>query len=71
MWSYGARTFKISCVNWDTDRLITAPYDRAILTLNRIRETLLDDSLCDFECIEEIVCILEDSGIGCGSRHDF
>ncbi|EEG30885.1 hypothetical protein CLOSTMETH_01453 [[Clostridium] methylpentosum DSM 5476] len=51
--------------------MITACYNRAILTLNRIRETLLDDSLCDFECIEEIVCILEDSGIGCGSRHDF
>ena len=39
--------------------------------IKRIREILNDSSLDDFACIEEIVLILEDIGIGCGSRHDF
>ncbi len=42
--------------------------------LKRIKEILEDDELEDEECfmkIEEIVCVFEDLGMGCGSRHDF
>lgn len=42
--------------------------------LVKIKSILEDDSLRDDECfqkIEEIVCVFEDLGSGCGSRHDF
>ena len=42
--------------------------------VKRIKEILEDDELEDEECfmkIEEIVCVFEDLGMGCGSRHDF
>ena len=42
--------------------------------LERIRQILADDTLDDPECfqrIEQIVCILEENGIDCGTRHDF
>ncbi len=43
----------------------------AILILNKIKEIIADDSLSDFDAIEEIVCILEENNIDCGGRHDF
>ena len=43
----------------------------AILILNQIKKVISDDSLSDFDAIEEVVCILEDNNIDCGSRHDF
>ena len=42
--------------------------------LQKIKAILEDDSLEDSECfyrIEEIVCVFEDLGSDCGSRHDF
>ena len=42
--------------------------------LRKIKAILEDDSLEDSECfyrIEEIVCVFEDLGSDCGSRHDF
>ena len=42
--------------------------------LQKIKDILEDDSLEDSECfhqIEEIVCVFEALGSGCGNRHDF
>ena len=42
--------------------------------LQKIKAILEDDSLEDSECfhrIEEIVCVFEELGSGCGNRHDF
>lgn len=42
--------------------------------LKKIKAVIDDDSLGDPECfqkIEEIICILEDTGSTGGSRHDF
>ena len=38
--------------------------------LRKIKAILEDDSEC-FYRIEEIVCVFEDLGSDCGSRHDF
>ena len=40
-------------------------------TLQKIKAVIENDSLSDFDCIEEIVCLLESMGSGGGSRHDF
>lgn len=40
-------------------------------TLQKIKAVIEDNSLSDFDCIEEIVCILESIGSGGGNRHDF
>ncbi|MGI6261134.1 MAG: hypothetical protein ACOYJR_04765, partial [Acutalibacteraceae bacterium] len=46
-----------------------------LLSLIIVSPTILkDDCLNDAECftkIEKIVCLFEESGVGCGSRHDF
>ena len=39
--------------------------------LQKIKAAIENDSLSDFECVEEIVCILEQIGSNGGSRHDF
>jgi len=39
--------------------------------LQKIRAVLDSDDLQDFECIEEIIMILEGVGSNGGSRHDF
>ena len=39
--------------------------------LNKIKAVIENDSLSDFECIEETVCLFEEYGIGIESRHDF
>lgn len=42
--------------------------------LQKIKAIIEDDSLEDKECfmkIEEIVCVFEEIGSNCGSRHDF
>ncbi len=43
----------------------------AINILDKIKQIINDDSLTDFEAIEQIVCLLEENNINCGSRHDF
>ncbi len=43
----------------------------AILILNQIKKVISDDSLSDFDAIEEIICIFEENNIDCGSRNDF
>lgn len=42
-----------------------------IIILEKIKKIIADESLSDFDAIEEIVCILEENNIDCGSRHDF
>ena len=42
----------------------------AIIILDEIKKIIADDSLTDFDAIEEIVCILEENNIDC-LRHDF
>ena len=39
--------------------------------LQRIKAVIDNDSLSDFDCVEEIVCIFEEFGSDGGSRHDF
>lgn len=39
--------------------------------LGKIVEIVKNKELDDFSAMEEIVCVLEESGIDCGSRHDF
>ena len=39
--------------------------------LQKIRQVLDNDELQDFECIDQIITILEDVGANGGSRHDF
>ena len=55
----------------DWSRLIEL---KSYQTICRIHEIVSDDRLDDPECfhrIEEIVCSLDDLGIGGGGRHDF
>ncbi|MDL2225154.1 hypothetical protein LJC20_02970 [Eubacteriales bacterium OttesenSCG-928-M02] len=39
--------------------------------LNEIRMVLADEEKSDFDCVEEIVLVLEGLGVDCGVRHDF
>lgn len=39
--------------------------------LEQIREILDNDEFDDFECVERIVCLLQDIGSDGGFRHDF
>lgn len=39
--------------------------------LAKIQTILMDDSLDDFMCIDEIVNVLESVDFHCGNRHDF
>lgn len=42
--------------------------------IEQIKKVIEDERLSDANCfarIEEIVCILEELGTDCGSRHDF
>lgn len=46
-------------------------HTKAITALNEIKIILSNDTLSDFDAIEEIVCIFEKYGIDTGGRHDF
>ena len=39
--------------------------------LQKIKALIEDDGLSDFECVEEIICVLEEIGSLGGGRHDF
>ena len=39
--------------------------------LKEIKTIIENDTLSDFECIEEIVCVFERLGSNGGNRHDF
>ena len=46
----------------------------SLVLLSRIREILRDDTLDDGECfakIEALVCLYEEQGLFCGTRHDY
>ena len=45
--------------------------DENARALARIRDILADSALDDFECVEQIVQVMETLGIACGDRHDF
>ncbi|MGN0163230.1 MAG: hypothetical protein ACI4EA_06575 [Candidatus Ornithomonoglobus sp.] len=65
------------------DSLISALYDmnfedaaeqaaaQAAAILKEIQATIKNDSLSDFDVIEEIICIFEKHGLDAGNRHDF
>ena len=62
--------------NSDSTKIVELECYRALRKIKAILEddSLEDDSLEDSECfyrIEEIVCVFEDLGSDCGSRHDF
>lgn len=44
---------------------------KAVEVINGIKKVLSNDTLSDFDAIEEIVCIFEEYGIDTGGRHDF
>lgn len=49
-------------------------HDKCYITLEKIRDIILDDSLTDPECfekIEQIVLLFEEIGSNGGNRHDF
>ncbi len=56
-------------VDWDGDMKEIAN-DICCRTLMEIQNILDDDTLSDFECIEKIVCKMEDVNLQTG-RHDF
>lgn len=56
-------------VDFDTT-LSSIASDICFQTLVKIHD-ILDSDMSDFECIEEIVCALEDINWNGGSRHDF
>lgn len=39
--------------------------------LEEIKAIIENDDLSDFMCVEEIVCLFERLGSGCGNRHSF
>ena len=45
--------------------------DASYQALLKIKAVISDDSLSDFDCVEQIVNIFEDAGSDGGSRHDF
>lgn len=57
----------------DTNRLMLSKIadTTAIKILEEIRQVIANETLSDFEVVEEIVCILEKNDIYCGGRHDF
>lgn len=59
---------KIECtVEADFERIIC---EICFQTLAKISDILKDKDLSDFDCIERIVCVMENTGINSGSRHD-
>ena len=55
-------------INIDINELAAlACYD----ALQKIKAIIENDDLSDFECVEMIVCVLEDIGSDGGFRHDF
>ncbi len=44
-------------------------YDAIVSITEIIKNDKLNDKEC-FEKIEEIICVLEQTGISCGNRHD-
>lgn len=66
-------TMCISFPEWDCD-VGALMEGRCYQALQQIQAILKDDRLDDTECfrkIEEIVCVFENLGSGCGTRHDF
>lgn len=58
----------------DNETIVNVINSECYKALEEIRRILKDDSLSDQECfnkIEEIVCVFESLGSGCGTRHDF
>ena len=61
---------QIQIVGFDMDKLIDSVDLTNLHALRRIKAAVEDESLSDFACVEEIVCILESIGSGGGFRHD-
>jgi len=56
------------CLNINASEIVELQCYRA---LKKIKAIIEDDSLSDFMCIEEIVCVLEEIGSSGSTRHDF
>lgn len=52
----------------DIDKIFES---KALLILERINEILKTQEYDDFNCIENIVLIMEQNGFDCGFRHDY
>ncbi len=48
----------------------SAAEHKAVLALQKIQDILNDPALSDFQCVEEIVTVMEDFGLS-ACRHDF
>ena len=54
--------------NIDYEKIINL---KSLQALQKIKTVIEDDSLSDFECVERIVKIFEETGSNGGNRHDF
>lgn len=57
-----------------TPEVLKIVESRCYRALDEIKAVIRDDGLTDPECfakIEKIVCVFEELGSGCASRHDF
>jgi len=64
---------KIICENLKTEEINYAEIVnlKAVVMIQKIKNIIDDDSLSDFDCVEKIVRVFEESGSGAVSRHDF
>ena len=58
--------FKMNVI--DVDEIADS---NAINIIDKIKSVICDSNLSDFEAIEQIIYILEENNINCGSRHDY
>lgn len=59
-------------INVDFDKTIeNMVSDICFQTIWKIHDILDNDELSDFDCIEQIVCALEEINFNGGCRHDF
>lgn len=66
----GRISFRLLEEKLSPDHLAQAVDQKALSLLQTICDILDNDSLSDFDCVEALVCALEEAGIPT-SRHDF
>ena len=64
---------KIICENLKTEEINCAEIVnlKAVGMIQKIKNIIDDGSLSDFDCVEKITRVFEESGSGGGTRHDF
>ncbi len=61
----------IEIINMSMDDFGEKITEASVEILGKIVEIVKSEEFDDFSAMEEIVCVLEESGINCGGRHDF